>query len=119
MYTLVDSGCLVYYIHAMRMLAWIAVFSLQMGIFVCGVGIDVCHAADTPSHIASSQTDHNHDSSPIDQTCAAHAAHVFLGQATNNQGTYDLPLELVNIPTSLNLPEIAHFIDQPPKLLHS
>ncbi|MDQ6996882.1 MAG: hypothetical protein Q9M82_05405 [Mariprofundus sp.] len=103
----------------MRILVWVAVLSLQMGIFVCGAGIDVCQAADTTSHIASSQTDNNHDNSTVDQTCAAHAAHVFLGQAINNHGISAMPLEQVNIPASLNLPEIAHFIDQPPKLLHS
>jgi len=34
-------------VRTMRYLAWIAVFSLQLGMFVCGAGIDVCHAADT------------------------------------------------------------------------
>jgi len=110
---------LAYYFEAMRILAWVAIFSLQMGMFVCGAGIDVCHAADTPSHIASPQTNHNHDSSPIDQTCSAHAAHVFLGQLINDKGISDMPLEQVNIPTSLNLPEIFRLIDQPPRLLHS
>jgi len=114
----------------MRILAWVAVFSLQLGMFVCGAGIDVCPAVDapaqarlspaqlSPAQLSPFHSDTGHQAAPI-ETCAAHAAHVFLGQAINNHGTYDLPLELVNIPTSLNFPEIAHFIDQPPKLLHS
>jgi len=103
----------------MRYLAWIAVFSLQMGMFVCGAGIDVCHAADAPAHIASSQSNADHDSFPIDQTCAAHAAHVFLGQPVYAQSQPCAHPELVNRLASLNLPEILHLIEQPPRLLHS
>jgi len=103
----------------MRYLAWIAFFSLQMGMFVCGAGIDVCHAADAPAHIASSQSNMNHDISPIDQTCAAHAAHTFLGQVSNTQSQPCAHPESVNLLASLNLPEILHLIEQPPKLLHS
>jgi len=104
----------------MRYLAWIAVFSLQMGMFVCGAGIDVCHAADAPAHIASSQSGStDHDSSPIDQTCAAHAAHVFLGQQGNAQSQTCAHPGAVNRLASLNLPEILHLIEQPPKLSHS
>jgi len=106
-------------VSRMRYLAWIAVFSLQMGMFVCGAGIDVCHAADTPAHIASSQSNTDHDSSPIDQTCVAHAAHVFLGQPLFNHSQPDTNIELVNMLISLNLPEILHLIEQPPKFLHS
>ncbi len=106
-------------VRVMRSLAWIAVFSLQMGMFVCGAGIDVCHAADTPAHIASSQSDTDHDSSPIDQTCAAHAAHVFLGQPAYDQGQADNGNKPVNLLASLNLPEISHLIEQPPRFLHS
>lgn len=103
----------------MRYLAWIAVFALQMGMFVCGAGIDVCHAADTPAHIASSQSNTDHDSFPIDQTCAAHAAHIFLGQPGNAQSQACAHPELVNLLASLNLPEILYLIEQPPRLLHS
>jgi len=103
----------------MRSLAWIAIFSLQIGMFVCGAGIDVCHAADAPAHIASSQSDTDHDSSPIDQTCAAHAAHVFLGQPAYDQSQADNGNKPVNLLASLNLPEIYHLIEQPPRFLHS
>ncbi|MDQ7000750.1 MAG: hypothetical protein Q9M12_07720 [Mariprofundus sp.] len=114
-------------IQIMRSLAWIAVFSLQIGMFVCGAGIDVCHASDTPDHITSSQiassqadTEHGNGSvDTIDQTCAAHAAHVFLGQTGNDQSQPDAHTGQVNLLASLNLPEISHLIEQPPKLLHS
>ena len=106
-------------VQVMRSLAWIAIFSLQMGMFVCGAGIDVCHAADAPAHIASSQSDTDHDSSPIDQTCAAHAAHVFLGQPAYDQSQADNGNKPVNLLASLNLPEIYHLIEQPPRFLHS
>jgi len=102
-----------------RYLAWIAVFSLQMGMFVCGAGIDVCHAADAPAHIASSQSNTDHNSAPIDQTCAAHAAHVFLDQPSHAQSQSCAHPEQVNLLASLNLPEILHLIEQPPRFLHS
>ena len=119
----------------MRYLAWIAVFSLQLGMFVCGAGIDVCQASDAPelasgqslslsigpdhelSPLSSSQTG-NHSNTPVD-TCAAHAAHVFLGQPVFHQAQPDAGIELVTLLASLNLPEIIHLIEQPPKLLHS
>jgi len=107
-------------VSRMRSLAWIAVFSLQMGMFVCGAGIDVCHAAaDAPAHVESSQTNTDHDNVPVDQTCAAHAAHVFLGQPGNDQSQPDAHTGPVNLLASLNLPEILHLIEQPPKFLRS
>jgi len=106
-------------ILCMRYLAWMAVFSLQLGMFVCGAGIDVCHAADAPTHIASSQSDTDHSSSPIDQTCVAHAAHVFLGQSVHIHSQTCVHPEPANRLASLNLPEILHLIEQPPKFLHS
>jgi len=107
-------------VSRMRYLAWIAVFSLQLGIFVCGAGIDVCHAADAPAQIqlSPSHSDTGQQSNPI-ETCAAHAAHVFLGQPLFNQSQPDTSIELVNLLVSLNLPEILHLIEQPPKFLHS
>jgi len=113
----------------MRYLAWIAVLSLQLGMFVCGAGIDVCDAADAPAHISTQtsdqieqvpspvQSDHNHSNTPID-TCAAHAAHVFLGQPAFNQGQPDSSIESIHLLASLNLPEILHLIEQPPKTSH-
>jgi len=103
----------------MRYLAWIAIFSLQLGMFVCGAGIDVCHAADAPAHIqlSPSQSDTSHQAAPI-ETCTAHAAHVFLGQPAFHQSQPDMHIELVNVLTSLNLPEILHLIEQPPKTSH-
>jgi len=118
----------------MHYLAWIAVFSLQLGMFVCGAGIDVCDAADAPAQTSvqifsqipnqieeapsPSQSDNSHSNTPIN-TCAAHAAHVFLGQPAFNQTQPDTSIELVNLLASLNLPEILHLIEQPPKFLHS
>jgi len=103
----------------MRYVAWMAVFALQMGMFVCGAGIDVCHAADAPAHIASSQSHTNQHSSPIDQTCAAHAAHVFLDQPVHTPSRPCAHPGPVNRLASLNIPEIIHLIEQPPRQLHS
>jgi len=104
----------------MRYLALMAVFSLQLGMFVCGAGIDVCHAADAPAQIQLSplQSDTDHQASPL-EVCSAHAAHVFLDQASFHQSQPEIQLEAVNLLASLNLPEILHLIEQPPKFLHS
>jgi len=111
----------------MRYLAWIAIFSLQLGMFVCGAGIDVCDAADAPAHISTqtsnqiepspTQSDSRHSNTPVD-TCAAHAAHVFLGQPVFNQSQLDSSIESIHLLASLNLPEILHLIEQPPKTSH-
>ncbi len=106
-------------VSRMRYLAWIAVFSLQIGMFICGAGIDVCHAADAPAQIQVSHSDTGHQNMPIDQTCTAHAAHVFLGQLAFCQNQPTIHSESVNLLTSLNLPEILYLIEQPPKILHS
>ena len=125
-------------VSRMRYLAWVAVLSLQLGIFVCGAGIDVCDAADASAqHSTQSlihsfnqslsqnelsqspfQSDRSHSNTPID-TCAAHAAHVFLDQPIFNQAQPDTSIALVTLLASLNLPEIFHLIEQPPKFLHS
>ncbi|RLL51731.1 hypothetical protein D8Y20_08570 [Mariprofundus sp. EBB-1] len=104
----------------MRYLALIAVFSLQLGMFVCGAGIDVCHAADAPAQIqlSPSQSDTDHQTAPI-EVCSAHAAHTFLGQLTFQPNQQDMHIEPVNLLASLNLPEIFNLIEQPPKFLHS
>jgi len=104
-----------------RYLAWIAVFSLQLGMLVCSAGVDVCHAADAPAHIqlsSSQSSDNHHQADPL-ATCAAHAAHVFLGQPAFCQTQSALQLEAITQLASLNLPEILHSIEQPPKTSHS
>ncbi|PCI42631.1 MAG: hypothetical protein COB41_09270 [Proteobacteria bacterium] len=103
----------------MRYLAWVAIFSLQMGMFVCGAGIDVCHAADAPAHIEATQSNNNSDAAPVDSTCAAHAAHVFLSPPTYNQSQSDNYATLVNAALPMNLFEVHYLIEHPPKLLHS
>ncbi len=107
----------------MRYLAWIAVFSLQMGMFVCAAGIDVCHAADTPAQLEATLSYPDHDNSTennsVDQTCSAHAAHVFLGPADHAQSQPEAYVEPAIRLISLNLPEILHLIEQPPRFLHS
>ncbi len=104
----------------MRYLAWIAVFSLQLGIFVCGAGIDVCDAADAPSQIklSSSLADKSHPNTP-ESTCAAHAAHVFLNQPLIQQMAEVRHIALITSLVDLTLSEIPHRIEQPPKLSHS
>ncbi|WP_072659959.1 hypothetical protein [Mariprofundus micogutta] len=103
----------------MRYLAWIAVFSLQMGIFICGSGVGECYASDTPAHIEASKSNPNQDGAPIDQICSAQCAHIFMGQLSNNQIQPEIYVEPVNLLASLNLPEIFNLIEQPPKFLHS
>jgi len=103
----------------MRYLAWVAIFSLQMGMFVCGAGIDVCHAADVPAHIEASQSDNTSDALSADPTCAAHAAHVFLSLPTYNQSQSDNYAIPANSLLPLILFEVHYLIDHPPKTLHS
>ena len=101
----------------MRYLAWVAVFSLQIGMFVCGMGVDVCHAADTTADSQLSQPLHSDQqpSSGVDQTCAAHAAHLFLNTPPFHQQACSLRLEPLRFFTSITLPEILQRIEQPPK----
>jgi len=103
----------------MRYLAWVAIFSLQMGMFVCGAGIDVCHAADAPAHIESSQSPHPSDALPVDSTCAAHAAHVFLSPPVYNQSQFDSYTASVKTLISVNFFDVYSLIEHPPKTLHS
>jgi len=103
----------------MRYLAWVAIFSLQVGMFVCGAGIDVCHAADAPAHIEASQSNNTSDTPSADSNCAAHAAHVFLSLPIYNQGQPDNYATAVNLLLSLNLFEVHDLIEHPPKFLHS
>jgi len=103
----------------MRYLAWVAIFSLQMGMFVCGAGIDVCHAADTPAHIEATQSNNSSDAAPIDSTCAAHAAHVFLSPPTYHQSQSDHYATRVNASLPLSFFEVHDLIEHPPKNLHS
>ncbi len=117
-------------VSGMRYLAWVAVFSLQMGMFVCGAGIDVCHAADTPAETASlhaagqasdigtTSADHSPSgdrSGPVEPACSAHAAHVFLGLPDYGQTRAERWIERLSLPVSLNLPEIFNLIEQPPR----
>lgn len=103
----------------MRYLAWVAIFSLQMGMFVCGAGIDVCHAADAPAHIEASQTNNSSDASPVDSTCVAHAAHVFLALAIHDQSQSDYDTGSISTSLSLNLFEVYSLIEHPPRFLRS
>ncbi len=105
---------------SMRYMAWIAIISLQMSMFVCGAGIDVCHAADAPAHLEATQSsNHSSDAAPVDSTCAAHAAHVFLSPPTYNQSESDNYATAANLLLSLNLFEVQHLIEHPPQTLHS
>ncbi|MDQ6974839.1 MAG: hypothetical protein Q9M10_08120, partial [Mariprofundaceae bacterium] len=61
-------------VRHMRYWAWLAIFSLQIGMFVCGSGIDVCHANAAPIPIEASHVDDSpENSSDIDTVCVAHA----------------------------------------------
>ncbi len=103
----------------MRYMAWIAIISLQMSMFVCGAGIDVCHASDAPAHIEASQSNSDSDSVPTDQVCAAHAAHVFLGHVGEEDSVVSTHIEVADFLTVLHIPEILNLIEQPPKYVYS
>jgi len=102
----------------MRYLALIAVFSLQLSMFICGAGIDVCHAADTSAQIQLSQSDTGQQSAPL-ETCAAHAAHIFLTEPSSKGSQVDVHTAEVEHLVSLHLLDVSHLIAQPPKFLHS
>jgi len=103
----------------MRYLAWIAIFSLQMSMFVCESGIDVCLASDTPAHVESTQASLDHSNFAIDATCSAHAAHVFLGAPAHYQPQVFTHSKTTLWLTSLNILEFSNRIEQPPKPFHS
>ena len=103
----------------MRYMAWIAIISLQMSMFVCGAGIDVCHASDAPAHIEVSQSTSDGSNAPVDQVCAAHAAHVFLGHVGEEDNVVSTHIEVTDFLTALQIPEILNLIEQPPKFPYS
>ena len=104
----------------MRYLAWIAIFSLQLSIFVCEAGVDVCYVGSTPSQVQLFPSDQgdNHVEDSIDN-CAAHAAHVFLGYITFHHDEPKQMVEPMGLLGSLIIPEVFSLIEQPPKALHS
>jgi len=99
----------------MRTISWIAILCLQIGIFTCSMGVDVCQAADSSSHIATSQSDNSHHGALIDATCVAHAAHVFADLSPQNSSQADTHVAQIRTFASLTLPEIPHAIEHPPK----
>ncbi len=103
----------------MRYIAWIAIISLQMSMFVCGAGIDVCHASNAPAHIEASQSNPDSDSVPADQVCAAHAAHVFLGYISDEKSAVTAQVKVANFLMVLHIPEVLNLIEQPPKYVYS
>ena len=103
----------------MRYMAWIAIISLQMSMFVCGAGIDVCHATYAPAHIEATQSSDNSDVVPVDSTCAAHAAHVFLSPPIYNQSQSDSYNTPANTWLAMNFFEVHSLIEHPPKILYS
>jgi len=107
-------------LRQMRYMAWIAFFSLQMGMFICSVGIDVCHAAGAPTQIqlSSSQHDSDQQSAPL-ETCAAHAAHTFLVQISLKDIQAHTHIAEAERVLALQLLDVSHLIEQPPKFLHS
>jgi len=104
----------------MRYLAWIALFSLQLGMFVCEAGVDVCHASTASSQVqgSTSESSDEHTINPTN-TCAAHAAHIFLAPVAFAHDESNHVSESISLLVSLNIPEVFSFIEQPPKSLHS
>ncbi len=104
----------------MRYLAWIALFSLQLGMFVCEAGVDVCHASSNSSQVQGSPSESGgeHTVNPPN-TCASHAAHIFLAPVEFTHDESNHVAESISLLVSLNIPEVFSFIEQPPKGLHS
>jgi len=103
----------------MRFMSWIAIFCLQIGIFTCSMGIDVCQASDGASYVTNSQSDGAHDDLPAGSTCIAHAAHVFVGLPAHQDSQSDAHIAKIRVFVSLALPDILHAIEHPPKLSYS
>jgi len=103
----------------MRYLAWIAIFSLQLSMFVCEAGIDVCFASDVPAYAETTQSTPNHDEHLTDAPCSAHAAHTFLSQLHGFQGQPPEHHKATVLLTSLIIPDFFKRIEQPPKTSHS
>jgi|UPI0003655648 hypothetical protein len=99
----------------MRYLAWIAIFSLQLSIFVCEAGVDVCSASDVITHIETTQSTPTHDQHATDTPCSAHAAHTFLGQSNGFHGQSSEHRKPMTTLTSLSIPDFFKQIEQPPK----
>jgi len=104
----------------MRYLALIAVISLQLSIFVCESGIDVCHTDGATSQVQlySYQSDAEQGSSSV-EPCSAHAAHTFLAENFLQERQVYIQIEGVENLASLQNLEFYHLIEQPPKTSHS
>ncbi len=102
-----------------KSIAWLAVFALQIGMFGCLAGVDICHAGTTQSietH-ADSQPANDMPDAGDDTPCMAHATHVFVAthaastaKATGSHavdGFHPLPVPH----------ELLTRIEQPPKPL--
>jgi len=104
----------------MRALALIAFIGLQLSMFTCGIDIHVDHLDDTTSQIA-----HLHDGKGIpghglmDQACQIHASHVFMDQKPFILAGSETPPERIYRLRTLNLVNVPHLIEHPPRLLHS
>jgi len=104
----------------MRILALIAFMGLQLSMFTCGIDIHVDHLDGTTSQIA-----HLHDGKGIpghglmDQACQIHASHVFTDQKPFILDNLEIPPERIDHLATLNLVNVPHFIEHPPKLLYS
>jgi len=103
----------------MRYLAWVAMLSLQMGMFVCGAGFDVCPTSGTSSYMETQQDSSNSNTTASDSVCVAHALHVFLWQESPEQ--YMPYVHAKRSETSLvsHISEVFSLIEQPPKRLYS
>jgi len=107
-------------VASMRYLAWIAIFSLQLGMFVCEAGVDVCHASSVLSQVQEASSESKGEST-VDptKTCAAHAAHTFLSPVACSHDDPSHVATSIDFLGLLNVPEVFSFIEQPPKALHS
>ncbi|MDQ6959212.1 MAG: hypothetical protein Q9M24_08905 [Mariprofundaceae bacterium] len=103
----------------MRALALIAFMGLQLSMFTCGTDIHIDHLDDTTSQIVHSHNGADQGTGLMDLVCQIHASHVFTEQKTFIMGDSEsLPERLYHLAT-LNIVNVPHLIEHPPRFLYS
>ncbi|GMQ99558.1 MAG: hypothetical protein BMS9Abin18_0376 [Zetaproteobacteria bacterium] len=104
----------------MRTLALIAFIGLQLSMFTCETNIHIDHLNDTTSQIVQL---HNGVNGPgtglMDRACQIHASHVFTDQKPFIMGDSETFPERIYHLATLNLVNVPHLIEHPPRFLHS
>jgi len=93
---------------------------LQLSMFTCGFAIYVDHLDDTTSQIAHLNNSANDQGTGLmDQSSKIHASHVFTDQKSFILGDSETFPERIYHLATLNLVNVPHLIEHPPRFLHS